>query len=80
LDQVIRMNNPQKVYQFLIENPERFFCDDCLGARATVDRYEVNTIARTLSLFPSRFRRMSTACSECRREKESTEAMLSDSK
>jgi hypothetical protein len=42
-----------------------------------VKRNEVNTIARTLALFPKEFRRMSTVCSQCSRDKESTEATTS---
>jgi len=71
------MDNPQKVYNFLKANPKQFFCDDCIQKRTGVDRHEVNTIARTLDLFPKEFRRISTECSQkcSSRDKEATEAI-----
>ena len=71
------MDNPQKVYNFLKGNPNQLFCDDCIQKRTGVDRHEVNTIARTLGLFPEEFRRISTACSQncSTRDKEVTEAI-----
>jgi hypothetical protein len=73
------MNNPQKIYDFLKSNSRQLFCDDCIQKKTGVDRHEINTIARTLALFPKDFRRMSTACSQrcSNRDKESTEALSS---
>jgi hypothetical protein len=70
------MNNPEKVHSFLKRNPNKWFCDDCIQAGSGVDRHEVNTIARTLALFPD-FARVSTACSQkcSNRDKEATKAV-----
>ena len=69
--------NPQKVYDFLKKNPRQFFCDDCTEKGTGVDRHEINTIARTLALFPKEFSRISTQCfKKCsNRDKESTKAL-----
>ena len=68
--------NPQKVYSFLKANSKQFFCDDCVETGTGVDRHEINTIARTLALFPNEFTRASTQCSKngSIRNKESTKA------
>jgi hypothetical protein len=68
--------NPQKVYDFLKCNPPRPFCDDCVAKGTGVDRHEVNTIARTLALFPKEFRRASAACAHCTaQDKQTTQAL-----
>jgi len=69
--------NPQKVYDFLKSNPHRSFCDDCIAKGAGVDRHEVNTIARTLALFPKEFKRASTACAQrySDNDKQATQAL-----
>lgn len=69
--------NPQKVYDFLKKNPHKFYCDDCVEKGTAVDRHEVNTIGRTLALFPKEFARISTQCSQkcSNRDKESTKAL-----
>lgn len=71
------MNKPVKVHAFLKENPGAWLCDDCVTKGSGVDRHEVNTVAWTLALFPSRFRRTSTICSQrCnQREKIATQAL-----
>ena len=71
------MNNPDKVHDFLKKNPNKWFCDDCVEKGTGVRRYEVNTIAWTLALFPNEFRRMSTSCSQrCNdRDKMATQAV-----
>lgn len=56
------MTNPEKVYDFLKSKVGRGLCDDCLGKRVAVDRHEVNTIASTLALFPTEFKRASAPC------------------
>ena len=56
------LQNPRKVYDFLKNNPHKSICDDCIAKGAGVDRHEVNTIARTLALFPKEFKRTSTTC------------------
>jgi hypothetical protein len=72
-----RMSSPRKVYVFLKKNPRRLFCDDCLETGAGADRHEINSIARTLALFPNEFTRLSTQCSkQCsNRNKECTMAL-----
>ena len=69
-----RSQNPQKVHAFLKENPQRFYCDDCVEKGTGVDRHESNTITRTLALFPKEFRKMKITCFQrCSdREKECT--------
>jgi len=71
------MSSPQKVYDFLKKNPLQFFCDDCIAKGSGVDRHEINSIARTLALFPKEFTRISTECSQkcSSRDKESTKAL-----
>ncbi len=71
------MSNPQKVYDFLKNNPGKLYCDDCLQNNTGVDRHQVNTIATTLALFPQHFKRLSTACVQgCRNHgKMATEAL-----
>jgi hypothetical protein len=72
-----KQQNPQKVYDFLKNNASRFFCDDCVDKGVGVDRHEVNTIGRTLALFPKEFTRISTECSKgcSNRDKDCTKAL-----
>jgi hypothetical protein len=71
------MSSPQKVYEFLKKNMRTLFCDDCIEKGAGVDRHEINSIARTLALFPKEFTRISTQCSQqcSNRDKECTMAL-----
>lgn len=56
------MNNPQKVHSFLKAHLHQQFCDDCIEKRVGVDRHEVNSIGRTLALFPKEFKREKAVC------------------
>lgn len=69
--------NPQKVYEFLKGNARQFYCDDCVEKGTGVDRHEVNTIGRTLALFPKEFTRISTECPQrcSNRDKDCTKAL-----
>jgi hypothetical protein len=71
------MSSPQKVYDFLKASPTKVYCDDCVQKGSGVDRHEINTIARTLALFPAEFVRQTTQCSnKCSyRDKECTKAL-----
>ena len=58
------MTNPERVHQFLKAHLRQGFCDDCVVKFTEVDRYEVNTIALTLALFPNEFTRAQETCSQ----------------
>lgn len=71
------MSSRQKVCDFFKTNPTRFYCDDCLEKGSGVDRHEINSIARTLALFPTEFFRQTTQCvNKCSyHDKECTKAL-----
>lgn len=71
------LQNPERVYRFLKKNKNDFLCDDCVAIGTKVDRHEVNTIGRSLALFPKEFVRLSVECSlRCsNRNKECTKAL-----
>lgn len=71
------MDNPKRVESFLRKNEKITYCDDCLEKHTGVDRHEVNTIARTLALFPKHFTRTPGVCSQgcSTRNKELTAAI-----
>lgn len=71
------LQNPQKLHGFLKHNAKHYFCDDCAGKATEIDRHEVNTIARTLALFPKEFHRISMLCPQkcSSRDKECTMAL-----
>jgi hypothetical protein len=75
------LNNPRKVHEFLKQNPNTWFCDDCIDTATGVNRHEVNTIAWSFALFPKEFMRASARCAQnCSdREKISTQAILKSS-
>jgi hypothetical protein len=56
------MNNPERVHAFLKTHPGERFCDDCIQELTGVDRHEVNSIGRTLALFPKEFKREKDVC------------------
>ena len=56
------MNNPERVFQFLMDHRTDGYCDDCIEKETGVDRHEVNTIANTLGLFGDVFTRSKAVC------------------
>ena len=68
-------SNPQKVFDVLVAEADRWLCDDCVALLAKIpNRIAVNPITTTLGL-TSDFEREREECSRCRTVKLVTRAV-----
>ena len=58
-------DQPRKVYNFLKENANTPYCDDCLEKKTGIRRNHLNTITLTLSLLTKEFSRRQGVCPHC---------------
>ena len=60
------MSKPEAVFNYLVENTPKAYCDDCISKDADVEpRNQVNPITRTLALTTD-FERREAVCEDCR--------------
>jgi hypothetical protein len=55
-------DQPRKVYNFLKENANTPYCDDCLEKKTGIGRNHLNTITLTLSILTREFSRRQGVC------------------
>ncbi len=58
-------DQPRKVYNFLKENANTPYCDDCLEKKTGIKCNHLNTITLTLSLLTKEFGRRQGVCPHC---------------